>query len=79
MTAADQEVAQALQDLVDQHRIQNAVLLEIVRLLEESNARDRHGRELSSTSLANSVEDRALELQEAIDLDRVDKIVETTP
>jgi hypothetical protein len=73
MNASDRQ-ADALEALADQTRIQNAVMLELVhemwarRRLEQGEL----PHEFSANGLAASIEDRALELTERVDLDAVD-------
>jgi len=70
---AENRQADALESLADQTRVQNAVLLE---LTHELTALRRHQQgdlphEFSAQGKAGSIEDRALELAERVDLDAV--------
>jgi len=71
--------ADALEALVQQTRVQNAVTLELVH---ELTALRRHQQgelphEFSPEGKAGSIEDRALELAERVDLDAVDTFAES--
>jgi hypothetical protein len=77
-TNPSERQADALEELADQTRVQNALLLELVhqqirrRRLEEGEL----PHEYSEPSVAKAVEDRVLELTERVTLDDVDAVAD---
>jgi hypothetical protein len=74
--------ADALEEIAEQQRIQNAVLFELARTLDHRlpELRDHPPEEpsmpRSGRSLAGWVEDAALDLDERVDLNAVDRVSE---
>ncbi|AXG09496.1 hypothetical protein [Haloplanus rubicundus] len=69
--------ADALEDIAEQMRVQNAALVELIRTLDTRAAQDIGIEEpvsgRSGKSVAGWVEDAALDIEERVDLDAVDR------
>jgi predicted nucleic acid-binding Zn-ribbon protein len=74
------EDADVLQeDLTEQLRIQNGILLELVYQRRRANAifQGKPPEEAPDDNLAKYVEDNVLDLEERVDLDAVERVAET--
>ncbi|QGX94991.1 hypothetical protein EI982_09405 [Haloplanus rallus] len=71
--------AEAIEDVAEQMRIQNAALVELTRTLDKLVAvemTDHPGDGRSGRNVAGAVEDAALDVEERVDLDAVDRVAE---
>lgn len=78
LNALEQQ-ADALEDISEQLRIQNAALVELTRTLDKLVAVEMTGHPedaRSGRSVAGWVEDAALDVEENVDLDAVDRVAE---